>query len=47
MEKLAHELKKSSEKIKLIASDYLSGGEMQFVNKDILVQNFPRRMYER
>jgi len=46
MDKLKNELNKSSEKIKLIASDFLSGEEMKFVNKVILNQNFPRRMYE-
>ena len=46
MEKLTNELNKSSDTIRLIASDFLSGGDLQYVNKTILAQDFPRRMYE-
>ena len=46
MEKLINELKNSSETIRLIASDFLTGKDLKFVNELILEQNFPRRMYE-
>ncbi len=47
MEKLTNELNESSDKIRLIASDFLSGGDLKSVSKSILEQNFPRRMYEK
>ena len=46
MEKLTSELNNSSDTMKLIASDFLSGSELKVVNKAILKQDLPRRMYE-
>lgn len=46
MEKLTSELNNSSDTMKLIASDFLSGSELKVVSKAILKQDLPRRMYE-